>query len=171
MKCVYEFFSIRSSINYQLSTTNYSTIYHLKLEQMLQRIQSVWLLLAAGFNAITFKVPFYSGDYIHDNFLAVVDLNATTTIWLTILSVITALLAFISIFLFRNRKLQLRLTILGTFLTLGLLTAYILLLDDFIGGTISIWCVFYFAMLVCYVFAIRGIRHDEKLIKSMDRFR
>ena len=138
---------------------------------MLQRIQSVWLLLAAGFDAITFKVPFYSGDWIHDKFLAVVDLNAKTTNWLTILSVITGLVALATIFMFKNRKLQLRLCYLGLFLTLILLTGYFLLLDDFIGGSISIWCVFYFAILACFAFAARGIRKDEKLIRSMDRFR
>ena len=91
---------------------------------MLQRIQSVWLLLAAVFCAITFRFPFYSGDWIKDNFLFVIDLNAKTTIWFTILTVLDAVLAFITIFLFYNRKLQLRLTYLGTFLTAMLLTLY-----------------------------------------------
>lgn len=77
---------------------------------MLQRLQTVWLLLVAGFNAITFKLPFYTGDWQRDqlpNFL--VNLTAQLTPWFTILSVVTAALALITIFLYKNRKLQLRL--------------------------------------------------------------
>ena len=138
---------------------------------MLQRIQSIWLLLAAVFDAITFRFPFYSGDWIKDNFLFVIDLNAKTTIWFTILTVINAVLAFVTIFLFGNRKLQLRLTYLGIFLTAVLLTLYFLELKNFIGGNIAVWVIFYFAILVCYIFAARGIMNDQKLIKSLDRLR
>jgi hypothetical protein len=138
---------------------------------MLQRIQSIWLLLATAFDAITFRFPFYSGDWIKDNFLFVIDLNAKTTIWFTILTVINAVLAFVTIFLFGNRKLQLRLTYLGIFLTAVLLTLYFLELKNFIGGNITIWVIFYFAILACYIFAARGIINDQKLIKSLDRLR
>jgi hypothetical protein len=138
---------------------------------MLQRIQSIWLLLAVAFDAITFRFPFYSGDWIKDNFLYVIDLNAKTTIWFTILTVVNAVLAFITIFLFGNRKLQLRLTYLGIFLTAVLLTLYFLELKNFIGGNIAVWVIFYFAVLACYIFAARGIVNDQKLIKSLDRLR
>ena len=138
---------------------------------MLQRIQSVWLLLAAVFDAITFRFPFYSGDWIKDNFLFVIDLNAKTTIWFSILTVINGIIAFITIFLYGNRKLQLRLVYLGTFLTAVLLTLYFLEIKNFIGGNIAIWVVFYFAILVCYIFAANGILKDQKLIKSLDRLR
>jgi hypothetical protein len=138
---------------------------------MLQRIQSIWLLLAAVFDAVTFRFPFYSGDWIKDNFLFVIDLNAKTTIWFTILTVINAVLAFVTIFLFGNRKLQLRLTYLGIFLTAVLLTLYFLELKNFIGGNIAVWVISYFAILICYIFAARGIMNDQKLIKSLDRLR
>ena len=138
---------------------------------MLQRIQSVWLLLAAVFDAITFRFPFYSGDWIKDNFLFVIDLNAKTTIWFSILTVLNGIIAFITIFLYGNRKLQLRITFLGTFLTAVLLTLYFLEIKNFIGGNIAIWVVFYFAIFVCYIFAANGILKDQKLIKSLDRLR
>ena len=75
---------------------------------MLQRIQSVWLLLAAVFCAITFRFPFYSGDWIKDNFLFVIDLNAKTTIWFTILTVLDAVLAFITIFSKREAAIEVK---------------------------------------------------------------
>src|SRR5689334_14318616 len=135
---------------------------------MLQRIQSIWLLLAAGFNAITFRFPFYTGDWIKDNFLAVIDLNAKTTIWFGILTVVNAVLAIVTIFLYGDRKKQLWLTYLGTFLTAVLLTLYFLELKNFVGGSIAIWVIFYFAILLCYIFAAQGILKDQKLIKSLD---
>src|SRR5579875_708338 len=124
---------------------------------MLQRIQSVWLLLAAAFDAVTFRFPFYSGDWSKDLIPTVIDLDARTTIWLTILSVLDGVLAFITIFLFRNRKLQLRLCYLGVFLTIVLLTMYFLEMENFTKGNVAIWCVFYFAILGCYILAARGI--------------
>ncbi len=99
---------------------------------MLQRIQSVWLLLAAVFDAITFRFPFYSGDWIKDNFLFVIDLNAKTTIWFSILTVLNGILAFITIFLYGDRKLQLRLVYLGTFLSAVLFSLYFLVIINFI---------------------------------------
>ncbi len=138
---------------------------------MIQRIQSVWLFLAAAFDAVTFRFPFYSGDWKKDTIPAVVNLDANTSIWLTILTVLDALLAFITIFLFKNRKQQLRLTYLGIVLTLTLLALYILSINDFYSGTVAIWAIFYFAILICYFFAARGISHDQKLIKSLDRLR
>jgi hypothetical protein len=138
---------------------------------MLQRIQSVWLLLATAFDAVTFRFPFYSGDWEKDTVAAVIDLNAKTTIWLTILTVLTGILAFVTIFLFDNRKLQLRLSYLGIFLTLVLLTLYIVEIENFFTGTVALWAIFYFAILACFIMAARGISKDEKLIRSMDRLR
>jgi hypothetical protein len=133
---------------------------------MIQRIQSVWLLLAAAFDAVTFRFPFYSGDWQKDAVPAVVDLNAQSTPWFTILSVIAGAIALATIFLFKNRKLQLKLCYLGIFLTLVLLTLYFLEINNFYSGNIALWAIFYFAIL-----AVQGVRKDEKLIRSMDRFR
>lgn len=139
---------------------------------MLQRLQSLWLLFAAGFDAVTFRFPFYSGDWLRDalpNYT--VDLNARTTTWFTILTVLSAALAIITIFLYKNRRLQLRLTYLGIFITAVLLTLYAIEVSHFSTGTIALWAIFYVAILVCFILAARGILKDEKLIKSLDRLR
>jgi hypothetical protein len=138
---------------------------------MLQRIQTVWLLLAAVFCAVTFRFPFYIGDWLQDALPTSVELNAKTTIWLSIMTVLTGALAFVTIFLFDNRKLQLRLCYLGTFLSVILLVMYFLEIGQFTGGSIALWCIFYFAILACYILAARGVWKDQKLIKSMDRLR
>lgn len=136
---------------------------------MLQRVQSIWLLLAAVFAFLTFRMPFYVGN--HSTLPGLIDLNAQTTIWLTIVAALTGALAFISIFLFNNRKLQLRLCFFGIVLTLVLLTLCFLEMTKFTSGSLALSCIIYFAILAFYVLAMNGIRKDERLIKSMDRFR
>jgi hypothetical protein len=143
---------------------------------MIQRLQSLWLLLAAVFSAITFRFPFYVGDKITDatlNTVAHVDLNASTTIWLSILTVLAGGLAFVNIFLFSNRKLQLKLSYLGIFITVVLLVVYFLETGNFVKerSTFALSCIFHFAILGFYILAARGIWNDEKLIKDMDRLR
>ncbi|HEY0750423.1 MAG TPA: DUF4293 domain-containing protein, partial [Chitinophagaceae bacterium] len=138
---------------------------------MLQRIQSIWLLLAAIFSAVTFRFPFYTGDWLKDEIQSPIDLNAQTTIWLTVLTVLTGVIAFVIIFLYDNRKLQLKLCYLGMFVNVMLLVLYFMEVGNFSGGTIALWCIFHFAILGCYILAARAIYNDEKLIKSMDRLR
>lgn len=138
---------------------------------MIQRIQSVWLLLASIFDAITFRFPFYVGDWQKDTVPAIIDLNAQLTTPLTIVTVLTGILAFLTIFLFNNRKLQLRLTYLGMLLSLVLLVLYFFEMGNFNSGDMALWCLFYFAVLLFYVLAARGIQKDQKLIRSLDRLR
>lgn len=138
---------------------------------MIQRIQSVWLLLAAVFDAMTFRFPFYVGDWKKDAVPAVVDLDAQSTPWFTILSIMAGALALATIFLFGNRKLQLRLCFLGIFLSVVLLTMYFLEIGNFYSGNLALWAIFYFAILLGFILAARGVRKDQKLIKSLDRLR
>ncbi len=143
---------------------------------MLQRIQSIWLLLAASFAGITFRFPFYSGERIIDalsNTSGHVDLNASSTVWLSILTVLTGAIAFVNIFLFDNRKLQLRLCYLGIFFTALLLFVYFKEIGKFMEGrgNFALSCIFHFAILGFYILAARGIWKDHHLIKSMDRLR
>jgi hypothetical protein len=141
------------------------------LNFMIQRIQSIWLFLASIFNAITFRFPFYVGDWEKDTVEQVIDLNAQTTTLLTVITVVTGLLALVNIFLFSNRKLQLRLTYAGLLLSAVLLALYFLEIGNFYRGDIALWSLFYFAIFVFYLLAARGIRNDQKLIRSLDRLR
>ena len=128
---------------------------------MIQRIQSIWLLLAAVFAALTFVLPFSIGF---------VEVNAKTNIWLTILAAFTGAMAFIDIFLYSNRKQQLRFCIIGILLSIIFIgLCFMEMSKD--NGTLALSCLIYFAPLAFYIMAVRGIRKDEKLIKSMDRLR
>ena len=128
---------------------------------MLQRIQSIWLLLAAIFAAITFRFPFYTGEHIVDvatNTSAHFELNANGTIWLTLATVLTGAIAFVTIFLFDNRKLQLKLCYLGIFLTIVVLTLYFLEIPNFVAntGTFALSWVLAFWVVGVLIFAGSG---------------
>ena len=138
---------------------------------MIQRIQTIWLLLAAIFAAVTFRFPFYTGERLINNIASIVDLNATTNIWLSILTALVGAVAFVNIFLFDNRKLQLKLCYLDIFVTILLLVLYFLEMTQFTKGSVALWCLFYFGILAFYILAARAIWNDQKLIKSMDRLR
>jgi hypothetical protein len=87
------------------------------------------------------------------------------------LTVLTGAVAFVNIFLFDNRKLQLKLCYFGIFLSVVLLVMYFLEMANYRNGNVTLWAVFYFAILGCYILAARGVWKDEALIKSMDRLR
>lgn len=133
---------------------------------MLQRIQSIWLLLAAVFAFLTFKLPFYQAAVIQNG-----EITALSTSWLTIIAALTGALAFINIFLFNNRKLQFRFCVFGIFLTVLLLVLCFVEMSKFTSGSLTLSCIIYFAIIAFYFLAARGISKDEKLIKSMDRLR
>jgi uncharacterized membrane protein len=136
---------------------------------MIQRIQSIWLLLAAVFAFLTFKLPFYQGAILATNVKPEVD--AQSTIWLTIVAALAGAVAFINIFFFNNRKLQLRMCLFGIILSIALVALCFAEMTKFTNGSLALSCVIYFAIIAFYILALNGIRKDEKLIKSMDRLR
>lgn len=123
------------------------------------------------FTALTFAFPFYTGDWMKDATPDHIELNGGRTILITIISILAGGLAFAAIFLFGNRKFQLQLSIVGLIFAIGMTALYIMEVQNFSIGTISLWCIFPFAVAACYVLAIKGIRKDEKLVKSLDRLR
>src|SRR5690242_9525305 len=136
---------------------------------MIQRIQSIWLLLAAVFAFLTFKLPFYQGAVLQATANVKPEVDAQSTIWLTIVAALTGALAFINIFFFNNRKLQLRICVFGIILGVVLIALCFMEMTKFSSGSIALSCIIYFAIIAFYILAANGISKDEKLIKSMDR--
>ena len=135
---------------------------------MIQRIQSVWLLLAAVCSFLTLKFEFYAGT---DTAGQPLHLTTQSNILLTILASGTGIASLITIFLYKQRKLQIRIASVTFIASAILITLLFLQLKNFTTGTISLWSVFYFAIPVLLILALRGIWKDEKLIKSMDKLR
>jgi len=135
---------------------------------MIQRIQSIWLFFAGVFSLGTLKFSFYSGN--KDNKLFT-ELNGSSYFLLLILAVVVALTALSAIFLFRNRKLQMQLGLVGFLLQVIAVVVYFLQTKQYTEGSFTLTSVLTFAIPVFFILAIMGIRKDDKLVKSMDRLR
>ena len=137
---------------------------------MIQRIQTIWLLLAAVCVFLTLKFSTYVGtnkDLIPSSFL-----NGIATFPLIFVTLAVGILTLITIFLYKNRKLQLRLTILAVLLEAGLIFLYYKEIQTFIGkGTFSIYAILHVGVVVFLILAARGINSDNKLIKDSNRLR
>ena len=141
---------------------------------MLQRMQSVWLLLAAICAFLTIRYSFYSGNIETAGQPATFQyLTASFNIWILIITIALVCIAAIDIFLYKNRKLQGRLAILGIILSFGNIFLYLKEIHRFVEnqGSHTITAVFVFAIPILFYLAARGIYRDQKLVKSLDRLR
>ena len=141
---------------------------------MIQRIQSVWLLLAAAAAFLTLKFSFYSGNIIKEGQpKAFAKLVATDDLLLTILTVAVGLLALVAIFAFKNRKIQTRLCLLALLLSGINLVLFYIQIKKFIPyeGSYDLTAIIGIVVPLLLILAIRGIYSDQKLVKSLDRLR
>ncbi|QQR98900.1 MAG: DUF4293 domain-containing protein [Sphingobacteriales bacterium] len=137
---------------------------------MIQRIQSVYLLLVVVAIVAFIFVPF--GSVKMEDVQQVLTIKKVVP--LTIASAVVGIVALVSIFLFNNRQLQMRIVLLNSFLSIVLIGLFIygLLahvgLDKYSFGAGAIFPVFIF---IFNLLAYSAIKSDDKLVKSMDRLR
>ena len=136
---------------------------------MIQRIQSIWLLLASVCAFAGYKFSYYSGTKVNDILLQ--ELNATSTLLLMITTIAVGVLALITVFLFKNRTLQLRLCVLGILLEAVLIFLYYREVKTFSQGTYSLTAILHSVIVLAFFLAARAINKDEKMIKDSDRLR
>jgi Domain of unknown function (DUF4293) len=136
---------------------------------MIQRIQSIWLLLASVCSFLTFRVSFYYG--LKTTITVNEPLNATADLLLIVLASVVGVGSFIAIFLYKDRKLQMRITIAAMFLSVFSIVVYFAHLKDFTDGRFTITAIVAFLVPVFLFMATRGIWKDQKLVKSLDRLR
>ena len=139
---------------------------------MIQRIQTLWLFIAAAFAALSFKFPFYSGNKIPaDPVGNVNELLASSHMLLLLFTAILVAGCLAIIFLYKNRRLQLRLTVVALFIAVINVLLYFTQLKKYTSGNISLTAIFALAIPLLLFLAARGIWKDEKLVKSLDRLR
>jgi Domain of unknown function (DUF4293) len=136
---------------------------------MIQRIQSIWLLLAAACAFASFKFSFYSGTKLNDPLLH--NLNASSSFLIMLTTIAVGGVALVTIFLFKKRPLQFWLCVLGILLEVVLVFLYYRESTVFIQGTYSLTAILQGIVLLGFTLAIAGINKDAKIIKESDRLR
>ena len=144
---------------------------------MIQRIQSVYLLLATLISGgLIFVFNLWINE-LGEKFFVIDSFNTGNALLVTVavLFFVSALLSGITIFKYKNRQLQFvlgRLTILINFILLGILVYFsqnlsgeIQVSEKGIGLLIPIFTIFLVVM------ANKAIKKDEELVKSVDRLR
>lgn len=141
---------------------------------MIQRIQSLWLLLSSVCAAITWLVPTFAGSTT-DGSMRIFSIREN--VLLLFLIIFIAACSFINIFLFGNRKRQKTVTVVTFFTTLLFVIAQYMIVKSFKTefnipqGNWEITAILPVFILLFQVFAFLGIRKDERLVSSADRLR
>ena len=152
---------------------------------MIQRIQTLYLLIVTVLMAVTVFLPFLT---LSADDLTSVDLSFrgftvdgwNWTVATGCLSVMTALIALLSlgdIFLFTNRALQVRICIFNMLLMVGwyALLAVVVWFEmqntSYTHLHLHIACCFPLVSIILTYLAMRGILKDDALVKSLDRLR
>lgn len=140
---------------------------------MIQRIQTIWLLIATALGFISLKTSFFSGHRINDAAKEMIFVNARYNILLTLATTAAAFIALIAIFMFKDRKLQLKMIVIALTLSLGTIALYFWQKQSFIPeeSSITLTAIIPAAIPVFLLLAGRNIWKDEKLVKSVDRLR
>jgi uncharacterized membrane protein len=139
---------------------------------MLQRMQSIWLLFAGICAFLTIRLSFYSGNIELAGQPATFQfVNAGFNIWILVITIALICIAAIDIFLYKNRKLQGRLAILGILLSLLNIFLYYRQIHKFTIGNYDLTAVLAIVIPIFFFLASRGIYRDERLVKSLNRLR
>lgn len=146
---------------------------------MIQRIQSLWLFLAAMINGLLFLFPLYRYNFAGLLYAPWQVERAVNFMPLFILAALVTMLPLIAIFFFGNRKRQRGLVVLSMVSVFAFLSVMMMHVSNLKNGTPTVAHFEYLlpgflvtiVALVFEVLALRGIRKDDKLIKSLDRLR
>jgi len=156
---------------------------------MIQRLQSVYLLLVTVFMSLMWLFPLASLSLRDGQSVVffsygvkkyITPENAemiTRTLPVVILICLTGLISFINIFQFRRRVLQMRLCLVNVFL-LAVLLLLVIIYYHVVKSTLPVEDhslklpgVFPVVGIVLTLLANRGIHEDEILVQSVDRLR
>ena len=147
---------------------------------MIQRIQTVFLFLSAIFAGILFFIPvasFQLGNELVKLSVFGVE-NHTGALLLLILTILMFVVPLVTIFMYKKRELQLKLSSLNVFLNALFCGLIFLFYVDNIQEKLQAEAVVYafgiyipLINMVLSILAMRWIKKDIDLIKSIDRLR
>lgn len=154
---------------------------------MLQRIQTVYLLIITVLTALMLFMPlavlqtgdaFFNFDVFGVNTISPEPELIYPTWGLFVLTALISLLALITIFLFKKRMLQIRFCVFNAILMLGFYGFFgylIYVMKQQYGADLSVSVRFALSFplisLILDYLAIRNIGADETLVRSLERLR
>lgn len=154
---------------------------------MIQRIQSLYLLIVAALMTTTLFAPLAKfmtdkAEFALNAFtLEDVATGVTQSIppYLGILLVLTVIVPFVTMLLFKRRMLQIRLCAVNIVLLIGVVIFIAIyyylnsILDgaEFTARSFSMAAIFPLLSLILTYLAARAIFKDEMLVRSLDRIR
>lgn len=143
---------------------------------MIQRVQTIWLLLATVAVFLTLQFSFYSGTLILNNSYHLASntfhsLKAKDNFLLMVLTSALGTALLINIFLFKHRPVQFKICIFGLIAECLIIFIYVQQLKQFSNGTYDLWSIFNLITLIALILAARGIYKDQKLVKDSNRLR
>jgi Domain of unknown function (DUF4293) len=137
---------------------------------MIQRQQSLWLLLSTICGFLTFKLPFFAGGKDTPTSGGTTWVQAGSSFFLIVLTAGCIILSLATIFLYKDRKLQLKLCYAGIAASVLIIIFYFVEIKG-LPGAVALSAIFALAIPVGFVMAARCIWKDEKLVKSLDKLR
>jgi hypothetical protein len=148
---------------------------------MIQRTQTLWMILAAIAVFLTIKFSFYSGTLALENTANAITtmatdgsyhvVTATDNFLILILTSALGTGIFINIFLFRHRSIQMRILFAAIFVECLIIFLYIRETNKFTQGNFSIWSALHILIILFLILAAKGVYKDSKLIKDSNRLR
>lgn len=148
---------------------------------MIQRVQTIWMILAAIAVFLTMKFAFYSGILVSQNSAdAVATTVAAGSYHLItapdnfIILILTSALGtgiIINIFLFKHRSIQMRIIIAALIVECLIVFLYFRQTANYSQGNYNVWSILHILIIVFLILAARGIYKDSKLVRDSNRLR
>ncbi len=145
---------------------------------MLQRKQSIWLLIAALLNAGVIFFDLYRWHEVANGVDVKHEIRVTNNYPMFIIVLVCTVLPLVTMFMYKQRKRQVMMTAFNIAAVCGLNAQMLLkigheakLSTAIASGTYWIGAALPVISIIFLILAIVGIRKDDKLVKSMDRLR
>ena len=147
---------------------------------MIQRKQSIWLLIATVICTLAFILP-YGINKVDSPIPLETMLTAKSNLFLMLLTILTAVACFFSIFLYKNRKQQMKFTFIPILLSICMIgfeiyNTYLTqdgnkMVIGLYGSNLIVGIFIPVVAIILIAMAYNGIQSDEKLIRDTDRLR
>ncbi|MEN9458003.1 MAG: hypothetical protein RL135_577 [Bacteroidota bacterium] len=140
---------------------------------MLQRIQSIWLLLAATMSALSLKFSFFSGNKLNPetNVKEWIEYTAAQGSLNAILTIAICVATLVCIFMYKDRKRQLLINISILVVALLNIVLYFNASKTFTESNTDLTALISLSIPVLLILSAIGIYKDEQLVKKADRLR